>query len=137
VDDAIFALKKLKSIDLIYPEKPLNPGALMDMRRSCHLSLDEIATGAFHMVSLEAMCAGNIAINRADYFSRGVFASFCEGVPPPFQYADDSCISEVLMRFVNSVEETVRHQRESFEYFKKYCDPLKMIAFFERAYLGV
>jgi len=127
-------LEKLGKIELIYPKQPVPPETLMEVRRGCHISIDEIATGGFHMVSLEGICAGNVVINRADYFARATFSAFCDGKFPPFVYADDSNIADVLLKLADDPEETARLQQDGYAYFKRYCDPLRLIEVFDAAY---
>jgi hypothetical protein len=137
LENVLTALAQMDKVELISPKKPVPPETLMEVRRSCHVSIDEIATGGFHMVSLEAMCAGNIAINRADYFSKATFASFCDGKMPPFAYADDGCIAEILIGLADDWEETARQQQESYDYFRLFCDPLRLIEVFDAVYENV
>lgn len=134
LDEVLEAYVKVGKIDLISPKKSVSPEVLMTVRRSCHVSIDEIATGAFHQISLEAMCAGNIAINRADHFAKVTFAGFCDGQMPPFLYADDGCIADILLRLADDWEETARHQQESYDYFRRYCDSLRLVEVFDAAY---
>jgi hypothetical protein len=134
LENTLSALVQIGKVEIIGPTTPVPPETLMEVRRSCHVSIDEIATGGFHMVSLEAMCAGNITINRADYFGKTAFSTFCEGAMPPFLYADDGCINDVLLRLADDWEETARHQQESYDYFNTYCNPSRLVEVFDAAY---
>lgn len=134
LDETLRSLSQLGKIDVISPNEPVPPETLMELRRSCHVSIDEIATGGFHMVSLEAMCAGNIAINRADYFGKTTFSTFCDGNIPPFLYADDNCIHTVLLALADDWGETARRQQESYDFFLNYCNPLRHVEVFDAAY---
>jgi hypothetical protein len=137
LEPALRALETIGKIEVIFPKNPLRPEVLMELRRSCHVSIDEIASGGFHMVSLEAMCAGSVAINRADYFAKATFAGFCDGEMPPFLYADDSCITDVLLRLADDWEETARRQQASFDFFQRYCNPIRLVEVFDAAYQSV
>ena len=128
------ALQKLDRIELVRPDAPVSPTVLMELRRGCHLSIDEIVTGAFHQISLEALCAGNVAVNRADYFSKATYSTFCQGEQPPFHYADEGCIGDVLLGLAENWEETARLQQASFDFFQKYCAPQKLVEVFDEAY---
>lgn len=134
VETTLRALSKIGKIDVISPSQAVAPEALMEVRRSCHVSIDEIATGAFHQVSLEAICAGNIAINRADYFCKATYASFCDGEMPPFLYADDSSIADTLLRLAEDWEETANLQQKSYDFFQRHCNPLHQVEVFDAAY---
>lgn len=134
LDVAIKSLCALGKIEIIMPSEPVHPKILMAARRTCHVSIDEIATGGFHQVSLEGLAAGNIVINRADYFSKVAFSKFTEGKIPPFLYADKMTIGEVLTQLVDDVELTNSLQFASYDYFSKYLIPTKMAKVFDDAY---
>lgn len=137
LEPALRALETIGKIEVVFPKDPVPPETLMEVRRSCHVSVDEITTGGFHMVSLEAMCVGNIAVNRADHFAQATYASFCNGEMPPFLYADDGCIADILLRLADDWEETGRRQQASFDFFQQYCDPLRLVEVFDAAYQSV
>lgn len=132
--EVLTALSHIGKIDVISPKQPVSPETLIEIRRSCHVSVDEIATGGFHMVSLEAMCVGNIVINRADYFAKKTYALFCDDEIPPFLYADDGSVADVLLWLAEDWEETARRQRESYDFFCTYCNPLRQVEVFDAAY---
>lgn len=121
-------LQQLGKIDVVSPSQPVPPETLFDIRRTCHMSIDEISTGGFHMVSLEGMCAGNIVINRADFFGKATFASFCEGNMPPFVYTNESEVADTLMQFASDAELTRLKQSEAYAYFQEFCTPIKLVA---------
>lgn len=134
LDIALQALVKLGKIEAIIPENPVSPKALMAVRRCCHVSIDEIATGGFHQVSIEGLAAGNVTINKADYFSKTVFSTFSGGERPPFVYADGESIASTLEDLANDWEKTSELQIASYTYFKEHLSPVKMSAIFDEAY---
>jgi hypothetical protein len=134
LDVAMSSLVRLGKIEAVIPDKPVSPKILMAMRKTCHVTIDEIATGGFHQVSIEGLAAGNVTINRADYFCKAVFSSFSEGVQPPFMYATGQCIAEKLETLANDWEKTAEIQESSLNYFKSYLTPDKMAKVFDNAY---
>ncbi|MBP0623915.1 hypothetical protein [Cupriavidus consociatus] len=132
---AIESLTKMGLIEAIWPEQPVSPNVLMALRRTCHVSIDEIVTGAFHQVSMEGLCAGNVVINRADYFSKAMMAT-CAGASelPPFVYADDENIAGVLVDLARDWKKTAELQAESSAYFMKYLRPQSIVKSFVKAY---
>ncbi|WP_454742848.1 hypothetical protein [Cupriavidus necator] len=132
---AIESLAKMGLIEAVWPEKPVSPNVLMALRRTCHVSIDEIVTGAFHQVSMEGLCAGNVVINRADYFSKAMMAT-CASAPtlPPFVYADDGSIARILVDLARDWKMTARLQEESSAYFKKYLTPQSLVSPFIEIY---
>jgi hypothetical protein len=135
--DAIDALSNLGKIEPIWVDTPVHPKTLMAIRRNCHVSIDEIATGGFHQVSLEGLCAGNVVINRADFFSKAAFSQFSDQKLPPFCYSDGTQIADFLLRLSADVEETNYLQQQSFEYFRSYLMPEQLVEKFNDAYQSV
>lgn len=132
---AIESLTKMGLIEAVWPEQPVAPNVLMALRRTCHVSIDEIVTGAFHQVSIEGLCAGNVVINRADYFSKAMMAT-CAGASelPPFVYADDESIAGVLVDLARDWKKTAVLQTESSAYFRKYLRPQSAVKSFVKVY---
>lgn len=131
-------LSSMKSMEIIKPDKPLDPSTLFSIRRQSHVSIDEIFTGAFHQISIEGLCAGNVVINAADYFSKSMMA-WCSGADhhPPFLYADETTLADTLIKLAADHEYTVEIQRMSHEYFKKYLRPDLLINRFIDVYKGL
>jgi hypothetical protein len=128
METVLRSLQAIRKIDLVWPTKPLHPSELMALRRKCHVSIDEIVTGAFHQVSLEGLCAGNVVINRADYFSKAMLACCTpDGVMPPFVYADEHTVQDVLLDLAMNPEKTAELQQTSFEFFASQLDTPKLV----------
>ncbi|MBN1141014.1 MAG: hypothetical protein JXB25_04335 [Deltaproteobacteria bacterium] len=134
LNDVLESLKSLGKIEIIKPQSFISPETLFEVRRGCHVTIDEITTGGFHQVSLEGLCAGNIVINRADYFAKTTFGNFCDGVPPPFTYADESTIGSAIECLAENYEDSNRLQKFNYDYFQKYCDPIRLVEVFDAAY---
>jgi hypothetical protein len=134
LDVAIDALVRLGKIEAVIPTEPVSPKTLMAMRKTCHVTIDEIATGGFHQVSIEGLAAGNVTVNRADFFCKAVFSNFADGVSPPFVYATGESIASLLEELANDWQKTVELQEQSLEYFKAYLTPEKMATVFDQAY---
>lgn len=135
VEKDLRALVQLGKIDLIWPETPLHPKELMNLRKSAHVTIDEVVTGAFHQVSLEGLCAGNVTINRADFFSKAIFAQCTISKEmPPFLYADETSLSKVLLDLADSPSLTREMQSRSFEYFDKNMKSTDLVGNFTDVY---
>lgn len=137
LENAISSLSRNRKVEVITPEKPLHPALLMEVRKSCHVSIDEIATGAYHQVSLEGLCAGNVVINKADYFSKAMLSRFCGNESPPFVYADYDNIFDLLSELANSTERVNLIQKKSYEYFNNYLMPQKLVRLYIDIYNDV
>ena len=128
-------LQGLGLIEVVWPKQPLSPSELMAVRKFCHVSIDEIATGAYHQVSLEGLCAGNVVINRADYFSKAMLANCTnEQSMPPFVFADDATIDTVLINLATNQKLTAELQQASFDYVKDNLAPKDMAMIYKGIY---
>ncbi len=134
LDTAMSALVNLGKIEAVIPNQPVSPKTLMAVRKTCHVTIDEIATGGFHQVSIEGLAAGNVTINRADYFCKSVFSTFANGTPPPFVYATGGSVAETLEDLANDWEKTAAIQESSLNYFTSHLTPEKMAKVFDNAY---
>jgi len=135
LEDFLISLDRGGVIELIKQKEHLHPSSLMLLRRHVDITIDEIATGAFHQVSLEGLCAGNVVINRADFFSKSMLACV-SGSPslPPFVNADSQSIFDVLIRLSKDIDETNKIKEESYFYFMKYLNSNKMVKNFMKVY---
>lgn len=135
LEKAIASLVQIGLVEIVYPQTPVHPFALMAMRRTCHITIDEIMTGAFHQVSIEGMCAGNVVINRADWFSNSMMANTNNsGEFPPFVYADESNIADVLMEIADSPDKVRSIQDATNKYYLQNMSPMALVKKFEDIY---
>ncbi len=113
-------LDELGDISLINPGK-LTPRALFEIRKSCHITIDEIATGGFHQVSLEGLAAGNVVINNSDFISTYYFEALSKGSSSsPFYTMNESNCYERIKELIFDKEKIRHYQRSSKSYFEKY-----------------
>lgn len=135
LEKVLRTLHDLKRVEIVWPTAPLSPSTLMALRRTCHVSIDEIMTGAFHQVSIEGLCAGNVVINRADFFSKSMMAC-CARAPelPPFVHADESSIEDVLIALALSPRRTAELQAASFRYFDAHLRADRLVNRFVHIY---
>lgn len=135
LEQCIRHLDGLGLVDVVWPEQPLSPIELMSIRRTCHVSIDEICTGAYHQISLEGLCAGNVVLNRADYFSKAMLANVSKSDEmPPFINADDFSIESVLLKLATDWQYTAEMQQRSYDYFCANLSPEKMAKTYESVY---
>ncbi|QKJ66128.1 hypothetical protein HQN60_05035 [Deefgea piscis] len=135
LDVALNALKACNLIDLVQLEQPLHPSSLLDLRRTCHASIDEIVTGAYHQVSLEGLCAGNVVINAADHVSKSMLSAVSNAsVLPPFYYVDENNALDALLELAKSPSLTREYQTASNQFFVEYLTATKLVKRFFEVY---
>jgi hypothetical protein len=124
LDGVLDSLQRLRLIECIRPSAPMNPNALFELRRTCHISIDEIVTGAFHQVSLEALAAGNAVINGADFFSLVMFREATGSAEfAPFVTMNPTNVAESLLAFVQNRSRVEQAQALASKFHAKYLTP--------------
>ena len=111
------------------------PYDLFQIRKRSHITIDEIITGAFHQVSLEGLCAGNVVINNSDFFSDLMLKVIVKkDIDTPFFKASLDNFKERFMELILNHEEIRRLQSQSNAYFEKNLLPEKLITHYESIY---
>lgn len=135
LDDALHMLKSMQKIDIITLKQPLAPNVLLEIRRSCHVSIDEIATGSYHQVSLEGLCCGNVVINNADIFSNLMLSNVAKSNElPPFYTASSEDIAEKLFNLASNDQLVRNLQQKSNNYYQRYLMPNKLFLRYDEIY---
>jgi hypothetical protein len=126
--ETLHSLSKAGSIELVIPQDPLSPGCLMALRRNTHVSIDEVMTGAFHLISLEGLCAGNVVLNGADFLcNMALMSSIGADESAPFRRVGQHDLRENLLELACDPELTATLQRTGKEYFERWLLPLRLV----------
>ncbi|HCR3092078.1 TPA: glycosyltransferase, partial [Escherichia coli] len=136
LEQALSLVAQRKDVEVIMPGK-LSPSALFELRRTCHITIDEIVTGSYHQISLEGLAAGNVVINNSDYLSN----SFLEMIsnadsPPPFLKLNNNNIFQRLIELLESKDKIIELQSASLAYYKKFLNPSKTANRLMKIYKG-
>lgn len=135
LNKVLSSFNELNLIDLVLIDEPIKPELLMEIRKSCHVSIDEIVTGAYHQVSLEGLCAGNIVLNFADHFSCAMLKHIADSEEyPPFIRVNELNIEDTILRLIFDTEYCRNVQMKSFNYFNDYLDSDILIKHFLKVY---
>lgn len=134
LEHALAALRALRAAEII-DIKGISPVALAELRRTTHVTIDEIVTGAFHQVSLEGLAAGNAVVNNADFLAVESLKMICGTTDdPPFVRLSDDDVGTGLMALVRDRERLRRVQQASYDYFMEHLRPDKLIRHFKAVY---
>jgi hypothetical protein len=128
VEETLKSLSLAGIIELVAPTQGHYPNSLLELRRTTHLTIDEVITGSYHQVSLEGLCAGNVVINNSDFFSSAMLQQVAQATePPPFVRANESTLAETLIELAHDRAKTLMKQVESKEYFEQWLAPKRLI----------
>ncbi len=128
------AHKTLGNIELI-DINGINPFELFEIRKSVDITIDEIVTGGFHQVSLEGLCAGNVVINGADWFSLETAKHISKNLEiPPFIKITEENARDKLNSLLYDPGKIDLLKKKGYEYFKDNLDPSYLINFYVNHY---
>jgi hypothetical protein len=122
-DASIAALQRIGTVDVELIES-LAPDELLRLRQIAAFSIDEVVTGSYHQVSLEALAAGSVPINNADAFSMACFrVAYQTSEPPPFMITGADGLVEEVRRACADPDELWNRRLQCREYFERYMTP--------------
>ena len=126
LDAALDALSRQSIIEAVRPG-PMPPGALFELRRTCHISVDEIITGSYHQVSLEGFAAGTAVVNGADLFSIAMLREAAcieeDEDEVPFVRTSPATVYHDLLALVRDPERLVNMQQAAADFHRRYLHP--------------
>ena len=132
--DVLKAIEVLRLAD-IHQIEGVSALSLFELRRSTHVTIDEIVTGGFHQVSLEGLAAGNLVINAADAFQIAALKAICKtDEEPPFFRLFPNQISEALPALLRDSELIRKYQVLSRDFYQAHLMPEKLIKRFSDVY---
>jgi len=134
-NEAVEQFSNLPGVNVIRPSNPVKPFELYEMRKKCHITIDEVITGTFHTVSLEGLCAGNVVLNNSDYFANRVLQNSGKaGFPPPFFRSTEETILEDLIKLFREPDLLREYQEASYKYYLDFLAPQKLISRYAELY---
>lgn len=113
----------------------VNPIALLARRAYHDVTIDEVVTGGFHLVSYEGLMSGNVVINNADLLSLEIFcAALQASEPPPFLLAGEATLVDHLHRLHSDREYLAAQKQRGLDYFDRYMHWRKIVGIFDDIY---
>lgn len=125
-------------VENLTPAKFMAPKSLFSLRCTSDITIDEISTGAFHQVSMEGLCAGNVVVNGADSFSSFVMKSWTRSSEdPPYFYCDERNFESRIRELVGNFDYLSEVKLKSIEYFNRYMSRERLIAIYDNIYVKI
>jgi glycosyltransferase involved in cell wall biosynthesis len=115
--------------------KNINPDILDKQRYEADITIDELVTGCFHLVSYEGMACGNVVINNADTISLLIF---CDSIKakkfPPFFICNENELIQKI-NFLNKNRNILdKIKNESKLYFENYLNEIRIAKLYKDFY---
>lgn len=119
----------------IFEAVGIHPSLLLTKRHYYDVTIDELITGSFHLVSYEGLMSGNVVFNNADELSMEIFCAALQAPePPPFLKADPRSIMDELFLLHTDRIRLLDLQKKSAEYYENYLHWSKIVAIFDQMY---
>lgn len=114
-----------------------SPRKVATMRHLSHVSIDEVVTGGYHLVSYEGLAAGNVVINGADALSHAAFAmGFRTTEPPPWIVTDSADVHQNLLDLSRDQQRLAELMAASHDYFWRVMAAPRVVQFYDEVYQG-
>ncbi len=112
-----------------------SPYELYQLRKFSHISIDEIVTGAYHQISLEGLCSGNVVINNSDVFSDLILKSVIgkENILP-FYKANKHNIADKMKNLIENKDLIRSYQQASHDYYIENLHPKQLVVSYINLY---
>lgn len=113
----------------------VSPRRVAMTRQFSHVSIDEVVTGGFHLVSYEGLAAGNVVINGADELSMAAFAmGFRTAERPPWIITDSAGVHQQLLALATDRSRLAELMQAGHEYFWRVMAADRVVGFFDEIY---
>ena len=114
------------------------PQKLLELRKLCHITIDEVITGGFHLISYEGLAVGNVVINGAYNESIAcMMAALKTNDQPPFVVANDRSVARVVHSLSDDRERLENIRQESARYFWQWLNPGRVVGLYDSFYSEV
>lgn len=117
-----------RNCNLLLPRKPITQSELIKLRSKVHISVDEIITGGFHQVSLEAINSGGCVINGSDVFSDLAFinAIKADEMPPFIKAHSQEEVEQVMYNLFFDDDFLISYIERSRAFADSYLHPERL-----------
>lgn len=130
VDAHLAALTAIPELEIAsYSKMP--PEMLMLHRRNSDISIDEVLTGSYHLVSYEGMACGNVVVNGCDALAKFAFqAAFRTDELPPFAISSQHDLSTTIRDLAQDRAELEKLKTQSYDFFWDVMSPERVVQIF-------
>lgn len=101
----------------------VSPQNLSHRRSLADVTIDELVTGSYHLVSYEGLAAGTVVLNNADTVSTDMFQIGFRSPPPPFLRCDPLELHEILANLNRDRDELLKIKARSRDFFETWMSP--------------
>lgn len=99
------------------------PQNLAHRRSQADVTIDELVTGSYHLVSYEGLASGTVVLNNADSFSLSSFQIGFQSPPPPFVKCSPLELYDTVVDLKNDESRLVELRERSREFFDQWMTP--------------
>lgn len=104
------------------------------IKQTCHICIDEVMTGSYHMSSLEAMAQGLVVINNIDEKCEDALSRYTGTKEHPMRKANSLSLLPVLQELIDNPNMIKFHMGASRNFMEKYWSTERILDWFEEVY---
>lgn len=115
----------------------LSPERVAAIRLVSDVSIDEVITGGFHLVSYEGLAAGNVVINNADDLSMAALSMGTRtSEQPPFVRVEVNGLLDQLYQLARNRPRVHDLMDAGHDYFWRHLNPGRVVDLYDEIYQG-
>ena len=114
----------------------VSPQYLAARRLLADITIDELVTGSYHLVSYEGLAAGSVVFNNADQVTMDMFQIGFQSPKPPFVRCSPLKAVERILSFVECPDLLLEKKKKSHEFFWEWMNPKRISGFYFDVYSG-
>lgn len=121
-------LERLKAENLVEPHIIMGKDHIesLQLRRQCHIAIDECATGSYHRCSLEAASMGMVPISAVTDDVRSLVADYTGAGWAPFHSVGMDCLEDYLRRFAKNPQRACHQAMDARDWMLSHWHPEKL-----------
>lgn len=106
----------------------------LKIKQSCHICIDEVITGSYHMSSLEALAQGLVVINNIDDECEEALSKFTGTREHPMITANNLSLIPVLQELIDNPNLIKFHMGSSRNFMERFWNTENILDYFEGIY---
>jgi len=112
----------------------VSPQTIASYRSMADVTIDEVVTGSYHLVSYEGLAAGTAVVNGADAFSLATFSMAFKSPTPPFLVTSPGKLPALLHELSIDRSRLAEIKRTSRDFFDTWMNPDRVASIFGEIY---
>lgn len=109
----------------------------LERKARCHIVIDDLVTGSYHLSTLESLAAGSVVLTYIDPRVQGALFAISGRTDLPVVNVELADADQVLLDLINQPELVIALGRHSHEWMKRNWNPQTLVSHFTDTYQQV